>query len=81
VIALALLATAAATQRVEAAERAFASAAFRRFAAPDALMSIGERSDDDSLRWRIDKAEGGDRLRVGSNGGGNPTPEHDAIVP
>ncbi len=45
---------------------------------PDVLL--GGRSDDDSLRWRIDKAEGGYRLRVWFKSGSNPTLEHDAIV-
>ena len=45
---------------------------------PDALA--GGHSDDDSLRWRLDKADKGYRLRVFLNVGSGPMIEEDAIV-
>jgi hypothetical protein len=40
----------------------------------------GGASRDNTLRWRIDKAGEGYRLRVWFNPGNHPTLEHDAIV-
>ena len=47
---------------------------------PEPGAVAGGASLDDSLRWRIDKAEAGYRLRVWFNPDSHPTLEHDAIV-